>query len=67
MFLRFRKTIAGAVACEIMRIHQTGDPIGEGAAYKAAMDEKGSSAEKHCTAAKADRDIMNQAVRGAAA
>ena len=54
MDLLNRESIAGAVAREIDRIHQTGDSIGEGAAYKAAWDRAGSSFYKHAAARAAD-------------
>ena len=53
--LRNRETIAGAVAREIDRIVRAQDHVGEGSAYKAAFDRKGSAAHKHCEAAKRDR------------
>ncbi len=56
--LRNRESIAGAVAREIDRIHQTGDAIAEGAAYKAAFDRAGSSWEKHCHAVYRDALIF---------
>lgn len=57
MNLRQRETIAGAVAREIDRIHQTGDAIAEGAAYKAAFDRAGSNWSKHCDAFAADMHL----------
>lgn len=56
--LRNRESIAGAVAREIDRIDRTGETHGEGAAYKAAWDRKGSSCFKHCAAFTADCDAM---------
>lgn len=60
--LRNRETIAGAVAREIDRIHQTGDAIAEGAAYKAAWDRAGSDWSKHCAAFAADCERATHAV-----
>ena len=48
MSLRTKETVAGAVAREIERIAQTGDATGEGTAYKAEFDRRGSNALKHC-------------------
>lgn len=56
MSLRTSESIAGAVAREIDRIDRTGETHGEGAAYKAAWDRKGSSCFKHCDAFTADCD-----------
>lgn len=63
MFLRRRETIAAAVALEIDRLASEAHPAGEGAAYKAAWDRKGSAAEKHCIAAAVDRTRFHTAVQ----
>lgn len=57
--LRNRESIAGAVAREIDRIDRTGETHGEGAAYKAAWDRKGSDAFKHCETFVADCNAMH--------
>lgn len=56
--LRNQESVAGAVAREIERIDLTGETIGEGAAYKAAFDRRGSNAEKHCLTAARDAALF---------
>lgn len=55
--------IAGAVAAEIRRIEQHPDlACGEGAAYKAAWDRRGSHWLNHCNAFMADCDLTRSVV-----
>ena len=69
MSLLCKETIAAAVAREIRRIDQaeqsgqTGANMGEGTAYKAAWDRRGSSALKHCADSHSDALLCDLLVR----
>ena len=54
-----KNTLAGAVAREINRIVMTGEHHGEGSAYKAEFERRGSGYEKHIYAAAIDAGGMS--------